>query len=84
MKPAELQGFLVHVSAYKPNSLSRATKDATAASTSTIGSNAHVSQYELYKSHRTATSVWNKWFGTHHFDASNDAKCFPGGIDELE
>ena len=49
-----------------------------------FGSNAHVSQYELYKSHRTAASVWNEWFGTHHFDASNNAKCFPGGIDELE
>ena len=76
VKPADLQGFLNHVSGYNFNRLSRATEDATAASTSTIGSNAHVSQYELYKSHRTATSVWNKWFGTHHFDASNNAKCF--------
>ena len=49
-----------------------------------FGSNAHVSQYELYKSHKTATSVWNEWFGTHHFDASINAKCFPGSIDELE
>ena len=54
------------------------------ASTPKFGSNAHVSQYELYKSHKTATSVWNEWFGMHHFDAYNNAKCFPGGIDELE
>ena len=84
VKPADLQGFLNHVSGYNFNRLSRATEDATAASTPKFGSNAHVSQYELYKSHKTATSVWNEWFGTHHFDASNNAKCFPGGIDELE
>jgi hypothetical protein len=83
VKPADLQGFLNHVSEYNFNRLSSATEDATAASTPKFGSNAHVSQYELYKSHRTATSVWNEWFGTHHFDASNNAKCFPGGIDEL-
>ena len=87
LKLADIQGLLNHVSGYNFNRLSRATEDATAASTPKFGSNAHVahvSQYELYKSHRTATSVWNKWFGTHHFDASNNAKCFPGGIDELE
>ena len=83
-KPADLQGFLNHVSGYYFNRLSRATEDATAASTPKIGSNAPVSQYELYKSHRTATFVWNEWFGMHHFDAYNNAKCFPGGIDVLE
>jgi Centromere DNA-binding protein complex CBF3 subunit, domain 2 len=84
VKPADLQGFLNHVSEYNFNRLSRATEDATAASTPNIGSNAHVSQYELYKSQRIATPVWNKWFGTHHFDISYNAKCFPGGIDEQE
>jgi hypothetical protein len=84
VKPADLQRFFNHVSGYYFNSFSRATEDATAASTPTIGSNAPVSQYKLYKSHRTATSVSSKWFGTLHFDASNSAKCFPGGIDELE
>jgi hypothetical protein len=84
VKPADLQGFLNHVSGYNFNSLSRATENATAASTHNFGSNAHVSQYELYKSHKTATPVWNKWSGTHHFDAYNNAKCFPGGIDEQE
>ena len=57
VKPDDLQGFLNHVSGYNFNRLSRATEDATAASTPKIGSNAPVSQYELYKSHRTATSV---------------------------
>ena len=84
VKPADLQGFLNHVSGYNFNSLSKATENAAAASTPTIGSNAPVSQYELYKSHRTATFVSNEWFGMHHFDAYNNAKCFPGGIDELE
>jgi hypothetical protein len=84
VKPANLQGFLIHVSGFNFNSLSRATEDTTVASTPTIGSNTPVSQYELYKSHRTATSVWNEWFGTHHFDLSNNAKCFPDGVDELK
>ena len=61
MKPADLQGFLYHVSGYNINWLSIATEDAIATSTPKIGLNAHVSQYELYKSHRTATSVWSKW-----------------------
>ena len=76
MKPADLQGFLDHFSRYNLNSLSRAMDNATAASTPIIGSNAPVSQYKIYKSHGTATSMRNEWFGTHHFDASNNAKCF--------
>ena len=37
-----------------------------------------------FTNHTGQLLLWNKWFGTHHFDASNNAKCFSGGIDELE
>ena len=56
LKLADIQGLLNHVSGYNFNGLSRATEDDTGPSTPTIGSNAFMPQYNLYKSHEIATS----------------------------